>query len=72
MKMIVFAVGTVARCRRDQRALGFMWFTETSNGRVRYYMLSDNHLTTPTLTFRVQVTGTAMHASCTFKNITYL
>lgn len=51
MKMIVFAVRKVARCRRDQRAQGFMWFTETSNGHVGYYTLSDNHLTTPTLTF---------------------
>lgn len=41
MKMIVFAVRTVARCRRDKRARGFMWFTETPNGHVWYYTLSD-------------------------------
>lgn len=45
MKMIVFAVKTVARCRRDQRDLELMWFTATPNGHVRYYMLSDNNLT---------------------------
>lgn len=43
MKMIVFAVTTVTRCRRDQHTLGFMWFIETSNGRIGYYTRPQDH-----------------------------